>query len=118
MRTLGIFLLSLLVCGSSAGSSESGRYSFPQDSLPRFSVFRAETTIVRGAILNGIPMVPFDAAIAAVGGSSFAIDSARTVDARLPAHTVRLIHRNPFVVISERATGLASLFQMTPPPQW
>lgn len=118
MRTNGWKLFALLLMSLSGIAIAGGDRPAPPDSLVRFSVLRKDTTVVRGAFLNEIPMLPLDVAVAALKGSSFPIDSARTVDVRMPSHTLRFIHKNPFVVVSERISGQASLVQMASAPLW
>jgi N-acetylmuramoyl-L-alanine amidase len=87
----------------------------PSDSLPRFIAITHDTTIVRGAILDGVPVVPLREAVEAAGASVAPIDSLAALDLRFRTHHVRLIERNPFAVVFVRATGEADLVQLPAP---
>lgn len=88
----------------------------PQDSLPRFISITRDTTFIRGAILDGVPLVPLNEALSAAGASISSVDSLAAFDLRFPTHQVRIIERNPFAVVLVRATGDAGLIQLTTPP--
>jgi N-acetylmuramoyl-L-alanine amidase len=89
----------------------------PQDSLPRFISITSDTTFVRGAVLDGVPLVPLNEAALAAGASILAIDSLSAVDLRFSTHVVRIIERNPFAMVLVRATGDAGLIQLTASPR-
>ena len=89
----------------------------PQDSLPRFLSISRDTIAVRGAVLDGIPVIPLVPAAAAAHATVTRHDSLRTLDLSFPLHHVRLIERNPFAVVSVKATGAAGLVQLPSPPR-
>ena len=88
-----------------------------QDSLPRFVAVGRETVQVRGAMLEGAPVIPLLSAAAAAGADVFLNDTLGSLDLRFPNHHVRLYDKNPFTVVSVRATGAAGLLQLPSPPR-
>lgn len=99
------------------GLLASAPTSAPQDSLPRFLSISRDTVSVRGAVLEGTPVIPLLPAAAAAGVVVTFHDSLRAVDLEFPQHRVRLIERNNFAVVSVRATGAAGLIQLPSPPR-
>lgn len=87
------------------------------DSLPRFLAITRDTVLVRGAVLDGSAVVPLEAAAQAAGATVATNDTLAAYDLRFPTHNVRLIDRNPFAVVTVRATGAAGLLQLPIAPR-
>lgn len=85
----------------------------PADSLPQLIVAARETTHVRGAIVEGIPLIPMNESLRALGLVYATPDTGRSISIRFPAHTAQLRLMSPFVIVTESATGSASLLQIS-----
>ncbi len=111
-RRLLTLVMLVMALAASARSTVS-----PPDSLPRFLAVSRDTVLVRGAVLDGVPLVPLYESVRAAGASITFVDSLAAYDLRFPTHQVRLIERNPFAVVIVRATGDAGLIQLPAPPR-
>ncbi len=111
-----IFLPLLLLVHASVGSPLPP-FPAPADSLPTFTVAGRETVIVRGAQIDDHVLYPMDDVLRVLRAPLTVQDSSRRMMFQLPSFNVRLIARNPFVVITDRVTGAASLVQLPVGPQ-
>jgi N-acetylmuramoyl-L-alanine amidase len=88
-----------------------------RDSLPTFTIMGKETLDVRGARIDGRTLFPIDEVLRTLRAPAAYQDSSRRILFNLPSFTVRLIARNPFVVITDRISGAASLVQLPLEPR-
>ena len=120
-RDAAFILICMLALASSVRADAPGdrkhspfaAFEIQSDSLPRLIVAARETTSVRGAVIDGIPLLPLAEVLAALGVQRGVPDTGRAASIRFPAHTARLLRGNPFVVITETASGSASLLQLS-----
>jgi len=115
MRLLSSLLFPALVFHIAAFAAGRSTVAVP-DTLPGFTVAGRDTVSVRGAIIDDHIIFPLDEVLRVLKAPATFDDSSRRVSFHLPSFTVRMLARNPFVVVTDRGSGAASLVQLPVEP--